>query len=351
MVSSAFEYKQPNPGNTGSANPSGSAGVTPQATQAFRPGANPFASTVASPKTQKEGQNINGALPSALNGVIGGSQKAPTTATSPTTPTSTGGQSTYSGGNQFYNQPITQGNQTSGYNYLFGGQSPQDPINILLKQLSAAMYPMLGSQVQFAGQLEPQRQGDIQNYLNSTNPASQQAMVNTYGNQASQNANVGAQQSGALQRASGLGTGYQAGSLADAGQAAANAKNQYQAQVNSPQYQQQLLSSALGAIGQGQNLSGINQLQNMGNPLFQQEQLNTQSQGNGLWGGLMSTLGALGGGGGLSGLAGMFGGGSGGGGVNTSSLPISGGTLPGGGMSNYAQLLQALSGGLGTFGG
>lgn len=332
MVSSAFEYKQPNPGNTGSANPSGGAGVTPQASQAFRPGANPLAPTVSSPKSQ-----------SAVDNVIGA--KAPT-ATTPTVPTqNTGGQSTYSGGNQFYNQPITQGNQTSGYNYLFGGQSPQDPVNILLKQLSAAMYPMLGSQVQFAGQLEPQRQGDIQNYLNQVNPASQQAMVNTYGNQASQNANVGAQQSGALQRASGLGTGYQAGSLADAGQAAANAKNQYQAQVNSPQYQQQLLSSALGAIGQGQNLSGINQLQNMGSPLFQQEQLNTQSQGNGLWGGIMSTLGALGGGGGLSGLFG--GGGSSGGGLNSSSLPIGGGTLPGGGMSNYAQLLQALSGGLG----
>jgi hypothetical protein len=334
MVSSAFEYKQPNPGNTGSANPSGASGVTPQATQAFRPGANPFSSTVAKPQTNPA---VPGAIPQASKAaqqVVGNT----TQATAPTAPTA----NNYSGANQFYNQPITQGNQTSGYGYLFGGQSPQDPINILLKQLSAAMYPMLGQQVQYAGQLEPQREGAIQNYLNYTNPASQQAMVNTYGNQASQNANVGAQQAGALQRASGLGTGYQAGNLADAGQSAANAKNQYQAQINSPQYQQQLLSSALGAIGQGQNLNGINQLQNMGNPLFQQEQLNTQSQGNGLWGGLTSTLGSLLGGGGLSSLFG----GSGGGGLDTSSLPIGGGTLPGGGMSNYDQLLSALSRGL-----
>jgi len=198
-----------------------------------------------------------------------------------------------------------------------------NPIINLLKALGVYQFPLAAQQATFAGQLEPQREQAIRGYLNWASPASQQAEVNQFGNQASQNANVGAMQAGALQRAQGLGTGYQAGNAQEAGQSAAQAKDQYQQQVSSPQYQQQLLQGLLGALSSGQQIPAQQSLLSLENPFLQQEQLTLGSQSqNPLGAGLGSILGSLAGGGAFSGLLGsLLGGGMGGsgGGVNNPS--------------------------------
>jgi hypothetical protein len=195
-----------------------------------------------------------------------------------------------------------------------------NPIINLLKALGVYQFPLAAQQATFAGGLEPQREQAISSYLNWASPASQQAQVNQFGNQARQNANVGAEESGALQRASGLGSGYQAGNDQAAGQAASQARNQYQQQVMSPEYQQQLLQSLLGGLQAGQSMPAQQSLLSLENPFLQQEQLTLGSQSQNPFGGALgSILGGLAGGGSLSGLLGGLLGGGGGGSLGLNS--------------------------------
>jgi hypothetical protein len=284
MTPGAFAYKQPQQPAASPTYPTGG-GLDPSPVAAFR---QPTAA--AQPAMTPSASNPYAPKPAA------------TPATAPY-------QNNYGGANQLSSIPGI--NQVLGQYHMVG---QMDPLASLLKSLGVYMYPQAASQEQFAGQLEPQRQAAIQNYLNYASPASQQAQVNTYGNQAMQNANEGAMAAGGLQRAAGLGTGYQAGNDAAAGQSAANAKNEYQQQVMSPQYQQQLLQGLMGAIGQGQSLPALQQLLQMNPQMMQMQQMLTQQQQQNAGGGpLGSIFGALTGGGGLGSLAGLFGGGGGGG--------------------------------------
>jgi hypothetical protein len=203
----------------------------------------------------------------------------------------------YQGGYTNSNQLGTVTGRQNVVNYQGeGGQ--MDPLINLLKSLGIYNFPLAGQQASFGANLEGQREGAIQNYMNYASPASQQAQVNTFGNEARQNANVTAQGANSLQKAAGLGTGYQAGNAQAANQAAANATNQYQQQIQSPQYQQQLLQGLLGAISQGQSSPALQQLLQMNPQLMQQEQTTLQnSQQGGLWQGLAGIGGALAGGG------------------------------------------------------
>jgi hypothetical protein len=264
-------------------------------------------------------QSVQPPMPmTGIGGVLGNANPAPTPAASTGAATSAG---TPNYGNP--NWAANSGNNlnnASGWNF-YGEGSNTNPLVHLLNSLGVYSFPAAGQAQQFAGNLEGQREGDIQNYLNWASPASQQGMVNSYGNEAAQNANVGAEQSGALQRAAGLGTGYQAGNAQEAGQSAANAKNVYQQEVNSPQYQQQLLSGGLSAIGSGQQNPFLSELMGLSSSANQNREINAQNQtSSGLWSGLSSLGGALFGSGALNGL---FGGGGGGAGGSTGGIDYS----------------------------
>jgi hypothetical protein len=295
MVPGAFSYKQNNqPVAQTPSYPTGSLGATGVA--AFRPataatqGMNtptPTASSASNPYAVKP------VAQSAMQGIL---------ANTGSTPSLLGSKGlTFPQDNQGYVNngeaaPMSSesANNPSYYqnNPLQYGSWHGNPIFSELSSIGRYLGPLAGQQAQFAGQMEPLREQSIQNYLNMMSPASQQAQINTYGNQAAQNANVGAMQSNAMQNAMGLGTGYQAGNIAAAGQSAANARNQYAQQVASPQYQQQLLQGMLGAIGQGQQNPMIQDLLGINSGVIAQEQSNNSSAGPSIWSSLAGIAGA-----------------------------------------------------------
>lgn len=210
--------------------------------------------------------------------------------------TSTSQQSTANPGAYYQNNPVNY--QTWGGNPLFS----------LIASLGRYMAPLAGQQAQFAGQMETGRENTLQNFINQFSPQNQQAEVNTFGNQANENAGKAGQYAASAAQAQGLSPAYTAGNTASEFNQAANQKNAYQAQVNSPQYQQQILQSLLGAYGQAQQNPTLQQLLGMQPGIQNQEQINAQSASQGgMLGGLGGILGALTGGGGLNSLASLFG--------------------------------------------
>jgi len=296
MVPGAFSYKQNNqPVAQTPSYPTGSLGATGVA--AFRPataatqGMNtptPTASSASNPYAVKP------AAQSAVQGILANTGSTPPSVQMKPASNQVQGNQGYTNNGQIAPMSAQSANNPSYYqnNPLQYGSWSGNPLFSEIGSIGRYLGPLAGQQAQFAGQMEPLRQQAIQNYLNMMSPASQQAQINTYGNQAAQNANVGAMQSNAMQKAMGLGTGYQAGNIAAAGQSAANARNQYAQQVASPQYQQQLLQGMLGAIGQGQQMPMIQELLGMNSGLMNQEQLNNASAGSGVLGGLAGIAGA-----------------------------------------------------------
>lgn len=211
-------------------------------------------------------------------------------------------------------QAVNQ-NPTAAYSNPINYQSwGGNPLFSILASLGRYMAPLAGQQAQFAGQMEPGRESALQNFINQFSPQGQQAQVNAYSNQANENAGKAGQYAAMQGASQGLSPAYTAGNTASEFNQAANATNQYQAQINSPQYQQQILQSILGAYGQAQQNPALQQLLSLQPGIQNQEQINAQSASQGgMLGGLGGIFGALSGGGGLSSILSLFGGGGGGG--------------------------------------
>ena len=206
-------------------------------------------------------------------------------------------------------QAVNQ-NPTAAYSNPINYQSwGGNPLFSILASLGRYMAPLAGQQAQFAGQMEPGRESALQNFINQFSPQGQQAQVNAYSNQANENAGKAGQYAAMQGASQGLSPAYTAGNTASEFNQAANATNQYQAQINSPQYQQQILQSILSAYGQAQQNPALQQILSLQPGIQNQEQINAQSASQGgMLGGAGAILGALGGGGGLSSIFSLFGG-------------------------------------------
>jgi len=276
---------------------------------------NPYAVTpTKQPATDNSaGSIINGmSQPSATTNPYAVS-KAQATSTGATPPTANTVASKTAASTTTTPQLAINQNAQGYYNNPINYQSYSgNPLFSIIASLGRYMAPLAGQQAQFAGQMESGREGALQNFINQFSPQSQQAQVATYGSQANENAGKAAQYAAAQGASQGISPAYTAGNTASEFNNAANATNQYQAQVNSPQYQQQVLQSVLGAYGQAQQNPTLQAILGMQPGIQNQEQINAQSASQGgMLGGLGGILGALGGGGGLSSILNMFGGGSG----------------------------------------
>jgi hypothetical protein len=131
--------------------------------------------------------------------------------------------------------------------------------------LSYLTSPWLMSQLQYAGGLEPQREGSINQLIANMSPGNKQASIDDYRRGATARAQDFARQAAPLMQSQGQSTGATEGAQLNSLNQAGDATNQYAEQVNSPAGQQAALQAILGATGQGQNVGSLNAL----NPMWQ----------------------------------------------------------------------------------
>lgn len=155
----------------------------------------------------------------------------------------------------------------------------------------------LASQQRFAGQLEPQRQGFINQFLAANNPGNTEARIMRQGRINRGVAGEDATAQDAILRSQGLGTGYRGGNVARNFNGATTATNKFANDQYSPEGQGANLMQLLAGIGQGQSQPGLNpmlQAQNAWTNIWQslmQQRQQDESKG-GLFGQILgSTLG------------------------------------------------------------
>lgn len=150
----------------------------------------------------------------------------------------------------------------------------------------------LGSQLDYAGSLEPARQAGINQFLAFLNPGNTEANIARQGRINNSLAADNALGQNAMMRAQGLGSGAIGGATQGAYNQAATATNQYANLMNSPEGKQQQMQAFLQAIGQGQSmpmLAPMLQSQGQWTDIWQiLEQLKRQGK-PGLFGQLLGT--------------------------------------------------------------
>lgn len=165
----------------------------------------------------------------------------------------------------------------------------------LMSRLALGMFPRSISQVAFGNSLEPARQNAIKSYLTMMQPGNLLGTADDYQTKANANAVEQARIADLLGRSLGYTggeTGGQAGAyLADA----QSSGNNYLAKLFSPEGQASMLQSLLGILGQGQQVTTINDLLNIAGANAQGESARAQSDAaaNAWSGALGSALGGL----------------------------------------------------------
>lgn len=173
------------------------------------------------------------------------------------------------------------------------------------------LFPTIGQQVTFAGEMEPIREQMIRNFITQNNPNNSNYLVDAARRNALSNAIDSRNQAAVM----GYGGGYtdMGSALSEANQAGQDAYTQ----VHSPEFQNGLYQNVLGAVNQGQQISLLPAAQG-----FHDLTLSTPRNQSGLG----AALGVLGN------VAGAFSGGMGGG-LGSGMLGSGAGNSFGGGIS------------------
>lgn len=238
--------------------------------------------------------------------------------------------------------------------YLFS-QHGFDPhgnneLGTMYQQYAAALYPQVGADLNFMGELAGKRRDAIMGLIGDLGPAGLKADAAAYGAGADENAAKASRQAALSGKASGLGDGFVAGQQAGAYGQAASDKNAYLAQQQSPGARIQRASALLQAMEGGFNSPALGLQQSLFGPIEQRHQQNQSEVGSGSF---MNTVAQV---------AGMYtgmGGGIGGSPGGTTrqpdyeygapgASPFDGGNGPGAGYGRkydlYQQYLDALQG-------
>jgi hypothetical protein len=176
-------------------------------------------------------------------------------------------------------------------------------------QLLGMLFPNLSQDYQYAGNLEPQRQSDIGNMLMQMSPGNINAQEDAYKRNAFSNAQMASNQASAEAQGEGLSPAYSAGNTTAINNAAANASNQYNAQLESPEQQLARGAARLSLYQQGQTSPFAQPFQQQVSNVYGQPQVPVSQGLGGAIGGILGNF--LGGGiPGLGSLGSLFGGGS-----------------------------------------
>lgn len=133
----------------------------------------------------------------------------------------------------------------------------------MLKKTALGMWPSIARQIQNATQLAPQQTAAQNSLIQALNPANVQSIINSYNNQANQNAAAQSRLAGLMARNAGMSSGAAQGAQMDVLNQANAGKNAYMGQLLSPQGIQQMYGAYLNAINGAaqspmlQNLMGI----------------------------------------------------------------------------------------------
>lgn len=128
-----------------------------------------------------------------------------------------------------------------------------------LRQAGSYLSPLLGQQLQYEGQLEGSREGDINNLLQELSPSGIQSNINQFSQGAQEQAANAARTNTLLGAEQGYGSGVTAGQNAQFQNNAAMQTNNYANQMNNPQARAQFLSQALAVIMNAQNPGALGQ--------------------------------------------------------------------------------------------
>ena len=137
-------------------------------------------------------------------------------------------------------------------------------------QLLNQIMPGLTQDNQYAMGYEPQRQNDIQTQLMNLSAGNTKALGDAYTNQAFANSARAAKQSSAQNQAEGYSPALAAGDTTAINNQAANQSNQYQAYLQSPEFQLQQGLSRLQLYNQGQTSPFSSNLSQYGGLLYGQ---------------------------------------------------------------------------------
>lgn len=192
----------------------------------------------------------------------------------------------------YYGQGTTNLAKSEGFDPRGGNE-----LSTMYKSLGFNLYPGAASNAAFGSSQDYARQQAIQNYLNMNNPASLQSELMKVQNQNNEQAATGTRNAELQAQEGGLGTGYQAGIAAGAGQQAQIA-NAQAARAYSPTgpVAQQMYQNSMGAYQQAYQNPELQTLMELWNPIEQQQQTNYQQRGQGVLGAIAPIVGQFAGG-------------------------------------------------------
>lgn len=150
-----------------------------------------------------------------------------------------------------------------------------------LRRFFPTYFQGAASNAQFAQGLNGQRQSAISQLLNSLSPASQQAQLQGLQNHNTEQAAMQARQASLMNRANGMGDGFNAGTTNQMFGQAARQNNDLAREYASPQHQMAGLQAILQAIGYGQQNPELDELYRMGGVIEQRHQANQQEANSG----------------------------------------------------------------------
>lgn len=160
---------------------------------------------------------------------------------------------------------------SSGFNnwqktYTNSVDSGNNPSGSITRDSATYLQPLLAQQLQYEGNLEPQRERAINDQIQALNPAGIQANINQFGNGAQEAAGNSARNLSLINGSQGIGSGVTSGQAANLFQNANNQTNQYANQVNSPQARAQQLSQMLQAVMGGMTPNSLAQELSLAGP-------------------------------------------------------------------------------------
>jgi hypothetical protein len=164
----------------------------------------------------------------------------------------------------------------------------------MFQDIAFNQYPGAVNNAAFGSGQDYARQQAIQNYINSNNPASLQSELQKVQAGNTEQGALAARNAALESRAAGLGTGYEAGAMANAGQQAqiANA-SAAQAYAPSGPVAQQMYQNQMNGFAQAYTNPELQTLMQLWSPIENQETANYNQRGQGLFGAIAPIVGQI----------------------------------------------------------